>query len=346
MAAPRGARALIASAVPRVTVPFLLLATLLAPVRAWAWDAKTHRLITRLAIEALPRSALRDAMLANERAVEQHTEDPDTVLRRRFGLAEERRHYINLEYFGRDPFAALSPDYTVMRSRFSSRTLRKAGSLPWTIAQVSDDLARAWQNGSCADVMRQSGYLAHYVGDASQPLHTTKHFDGYRGDEGVHSRFEGVADHGVAEIGKLAAPGVHIEALDSPWTAAIAEIRDSYAHVNDVIGADRAARRVASQGAEYDRAMLASEEPLIARQVARSASVLASIWLLEWKRAGSPAVCARSARRHQALEARTGTDRPCNVKLKYHGGLVYAAPGWSCAADAAFGAALGERNHG
>ncbi len=284
----------------RLAVTILLLATLLPPGRASAWESKTHRLITRLAVEALPPSALKDAMLANERAIEQHTEDPDTELRRRSGLAEERHHYINLEYFGRNPFAELSPDYSVMQARFSARTLRKAGSLPWTIARVSDDLARAWQDGTCTEVMRQSGYLAHYVGDATQPLHTTTHYDGYFRDKGVHRRFEGAADHGVSEIGNLAAPDVHVGPLDSPWSAAIAEIRESHTRVDEVIDADRAARRAAPQGAEYDRALVAREQALIARQVASAASVLASIWLFEWKRAGSSVLCARRVREGEA----------------------------------------------
>jgi hypothetical protein len=281
----------------RRALPALLALTvvMIAP-NASAWDSRTHRLITRLAVDALPPSALKNAMVANEGAVEQHTEDPDTVLRRRFGRAEERHHFIDLEDFGRDPFAVLSPDYAVMRSRISLRTLRRAGSLPWTIARVSDDLARAWRDGTCAEVMRQSGYLAHYVGDATQPLHTTKHFDGYYGDRGVHSRFEGAADHDVGQIAKLAAPDVHVAALDSPWSAAIAEIRDSHVHVNEVIDADRRARPLAYKGAaDYDRLLLTREQPLIAHQVAEAASTLASLWLFEWKRAGSPELCTRRA---------------------------------------------------
>jgi hypothetical protein len=36
---------------------------------------------------------------------------------------------------------------------------------------------------------------------------------------------------------------------------------------------------------------MAADSPMIARQVADAASVLASIWLYEWKQAGSPAAC-------------------------------------------------------
>ena len=36
-------------------------------------------------------------------------------------------------------------------------------------------------------------------------------------------------------------------------------------------------------------------QPMIAGQIARAASVLASIWIYEWKRAGSPAACESAA---------------------------------------------------
>ena len=36
-------------------------------------------------------------------------------------------------------------------------------------------------------------------------------------------------------------------------------------------------------------------QPMIAGQIARAASVLASIWIYEWKRAGSPVTCESAA---------------------------------------------------
>jgi hypothetical protein len=93
----------------------------------------------------------------------------------------------------------------------------------------------------------------------------------------------------------VARPHVLIEQLDSVWPAVVSELRHSNALVSTTFDADRAARTEtgAKRGADFDRALMQRELPMIARQVAEASSVLASIWLYEWKQAGSPAACAR-----------------------------------------------------
>jgi Zinc dependent phospholipase C len=263
---------------------------------AYGWDSATHRLITRLAIESIPASALRDALVSNQDALERFSVEPDTVLRRKYGKAEELHHYINLEYFGRDPFAKLDPDFAVMRRRFGDRTLERSGTLPWTIEADSDAIASAWRRGDCATALRMSGYLAHYVGDASQPLHTTIHFDGYRGDRGVHRRLERAVDESVATLGERARSEVHTEEINNVWTPVIAEIRDAHGLVGEAIRNDRAARDEGDfNGEPYRRELMHEEGAMVAGQIARAASVLGSIWLYEWRQAGNPAICQSPA---------------------------------------------------
>ncbi len=260
---------------------------------ARAWDSATHRAITRLAIEALPPSPLRSALSHNEAALETHSVEPDSVLKAEYGKAEERRHYIDLEWFGADPWYALNPDIKKMRRRFTDRTLERAGTLPWTIEGVSDQVESAWRRGDCDAVVRLSGYLAHYVGDASQPLHTTINYDGYARDRGIHARIELAVDHSLRELEPMAAREVRVEEINDVWTPVIAEIRDANGLVGEVIRDDRAARDAGDySGRDYQRAVMHEDAAMFARQIARAASVLASIWLYEWHRAGSPAKCA------------------------------------------------------
>jgi hypothetical protein len=263
---------------------------------AYGWDSATHRLITRLAIESIPASALKSALVSNQGALERLCVEPDTVLKHKYGKAEARHHYIDLEYFGRDPFARLDPDFAVMRRRFGDRTLEESGTLPWTIEADGNAIASAWRRGDCATAIRMSGYLAHYVGDASQPLHTTIHFDGYRGDRGVHKRLERAVDESVATLGEQARSEVHIEEINNVWTPVIAEIRDAHGLVGEVIRNDRAARGEGYfTGEPYRRELMHEEGAMVAGQIARAASVLGSIWLYEWRQAGSPAVCQSPA---------------------------------------------------
>jgi hypothetical protein len=264
------------------------------PIRAHAWDAHTHMLIARLAVDALPESPLRHTLEAHEADLQEDAVAPDEILRARYGKAEAIRHYIDLEYYGADPFAALKPDLAAMELEYGAGTLDKSGTLPWTIEEMAQGVQQAWRKGDCAQVVVMSGYLAHYVGDATQPLHTTKYYDGYPQDRGMHARFEGAVDRSVGEVEQLARPQVHVVEIDSVWSAAITELRHSNPLVATTFDADRAARAEtgAKKGDEFDRALMRREMPMVAQQVAEASSVLASIWLYEWNQAGSPATCA------------------------------------------------------
>ena len=52
-----------------------------APVRAW--DARTHRLIARLAIDALPESSLKRIFKAHDAELQEDAVAPDEILRPR-----------------------------------------------------------------------------------------------------------------------------------------------------------------------------------------------------------------------------------------------------------------------
>ncbi|MGC1191051.1 MAG: zinc dependent phospholipase C family protein [Candidatus Binatus sp.] len=264
---------------------------LFACAPAFAWDSVTHREITYLAIRALPPSPLKDLFLRNARQLQYFAVQPD-VIRVKYGDESEKiRHYIDLEIYGSDPFEALVPDRAAMVKRFGEPTLLRSGTLPWTIVDFSDGFEQEWSRGDCHELLRLAGFLAHYVGDASQPLHTTKHYDGYEGDRGVHARVERTVDIDIRQVSSAAEPQIHLIEIDSVWQTAIAEIRDSNSHIQELLQDDRAAR----QSSDYNAALMSRAQPMIAGQIARAASVLASIWIYEWKRAGSPVTCESAA---------------------------------------------------
>jgi len=276
----------------RAALAATLALVLLSCGPALAWDAKTHREITMLAIEKLPPSPLKDFFAANQTHLLYYSVEPDVLREKYRDESEAIRHYINLEYFGPDPFAALVPDFATMNKRFGVSTVRRAGTLPWTIEEFSDALKRAWSRGDCAEVLRLAGFLGHYVGDASQPLHTTVHFDGYEGDGGVHMRIELAVDDNARVLGHAATEHIQLLTNQSPWAAAIQEIRESNSHVDQLLQADRAGRILWPRNrAEYDRALLSRTRAILVDQIALAASVLTSIWIMEWKQSGPNSIC-------------------------------------------------------
>lgn len=165
-------------------------------------------------------------------------------------------------------------------------------TLPRTIEQFSDALEQAWSRRNCAEVLRLAGFLAHYVGDASQPLHTTVHFDGYVGDRGVHMRIERAVDDNARVLGDTAADHIQLFTNQTPWLAAIEEIRASNSHVDQLLQADRAARGSWSRNhSEYDHALFSRTRAILVDQIALAASVLTSTWLMKWKQAGAGSIC-------------------------------------------------------
>jgi hypothetical protein len=266
---------------------------------AEAWDSGTHRLITRLAIGALAPSPLAQFMYSNDAAVEDYAVAPDTVLKQRYGEEEARRHYVDLEYFGPAGLDAIKPDLHAMERKFGKRRVMRAGTLPWTIEDVSTQLRAAWERGDCARVLMLSGYLSHYLGDMSQPLHTTKFYDGYLpSDRGMHARLELAVDQSTGLIGKLAKNSIHVTPVESVWQSEIAGLRQSNALIDKVVKTDRAARMVkGGDELAYQAFLMSREQPMIEAQIADSASRLASIWQYEWDQAGHPAACA-SRKRH------------------------------------------------
>ncbi len=67
------------------------------------------------------------------------------------------------------------------------------GSLPFRVWQIFDAMIQFRQegNGSKTKFLCAAGILAHYIGDACQPLHSSMHADGLDGAAtGVHSTYE------------------------------------------------------------------------------------------------------------------------------------------------------------
>jgi hypothetical protein len=122
-------------------------------------------------------------------------------------------------------------------------------------------------------------------------LHTTVHFDGYRGDERVNQRLEEAVDEQIGSLAAAARPAVRVTTITGIWPEITGELRRSHALVPDVITADRSARDSARNDPDYINALMGQERSLIVAQLADCASVLGSIWLYEWTQAGRPGVC-------------------------------------------------------
>jgi len=190
------------------------------PAAGFAWGSEGHRMINRLAAQSLPAEV--PAFLRSEAAVseiEYLGPEPDRWRSRgepELEAAQAPEHFIDLE-----PADALGPlprkrlDFEAAVFAHGERP-EKVGLQPWETVEVWQRLKAALReyrrlaadkaaNPNDVRAVEQAaifyaGWLGHYVGDGSQPLHTSVNYDGWalkdnpRGfspAHGIHWRFEG-----------------------------------------------------------------------------------------------------------------------------------------------------------
>jgi hypothetical protein len=177
---------------------FIVLASALldAPF-AHAWGNEGHRLINRLAAKHMPGDI--PAFLRSEQALSEIQylgPEPDrwrSPAESELSAAQAPEHFIDLE-----PADALGP---LPRRRFdfeaavfaSGQRPEKIGLQPWEATEVWERLKAALRDYRRLSLAHQdtynveqaaifyAGWLGHYVGDASQPLHTTVQYNGWTG---------------------------------------------------------------------------------------------------------------------------------------------------------------------
>lgn len=218
---------------PRLAAVALGLAALAAGDRALAWGDTGHRMIGEIAIQSLPASLpafLRDPDVAAD--VGELAREPDRW--RGAGKVHDNMrdpaHFVDVDDQGRvlggPALDALPPTRTDFDAalRAAGADPAKAGYLPYAIVDGWQQLAKDfayWRADDIGERLERNddkkawlirdkirrerqiiidlGVWAHYVGDASQPLHVSVHYNGW-GDgpnpqgfttQRIHVPFEG-----------------------------------------------------------------------------------------------------------------------------------------------------------
>jgi hypothetical protein len=130
-----------------------------------------------------------------------------------FGLPESRLHYLDVEYFMKDPSQrTYAPDLSHKPALqdfprdLKDDRYKQAGMLPFRVQDCYDRLVRALADGRLNDkpgqyprdehAARWAGYLAHYAADNTQPHHATadyksqSYFPGQKHLPNAHNEME------------------------------------------------------------------------------------------------------------------------------------------------------------
>jgi hypothetical protein len=218
------------------------------------WWVKGHESIAEAAAAGLPEE-VPAFFRAGGKYLAHYSGDPDRWKNRaakHLKPAVYPDHYIDLEDLG----GAELPD-----DRFQAAELllklkhkpEKTGLLPYAIMENYDRLSCAFYDHRAepkndairAKCLVYAGVLAHYTGDASMPLHTTRDYDGKKGpagkmvQQGIHKKIDA-----FPELNKFTpeeiCKGLKARKIKDVWAYVMETIRTSHGHVKKCYELDAA----------------------------------------------------------------------------------------------------------
>lgn len=282
----------------------LLVATSVSLV--YAWGSWGHKHINRAAVFALP-PGMQTFYYNHIDYITESAVVPD--LRRPLlnDKNEAPRHFIDIEDF-KTPISELPRTSKEAYAKYDSAFLNKTGTLAWYIQDMTARLTEAFKKKNKSEILFLSGELAHYVGDAHMPLHTSSNYNGQKTNQkGVHALWEstlpqtfGDAYNFKTEPAKYI-PDITAEtwqmiaqshSLVEPLLAAEKRVRDSFTP-ETMYKKDNDGKTVMFYNSpvfsdEYARKFHTELNGMVESQLRLSIYDVASYWYTAWVNGGSP----------------------------------------------------------
>lgn len=277
-----------------------VLASLAAtPSVARAWGNEGHHIINRLAVTTLPADVpafLRSEAAINE--IEYLGPEPDrwrSSAEAELNAAQAPEHFIDLELadaLGPLPHRRLDFEAKVFAA---GERPEKIGLQPWQATEVWERLKAALREyrhlaatGQDTRPVEQAaifyaGWLGHYAGDASQPLHTTIQYNGWVGPNPhgyttahtIHWQFEGTFVGANIHAPQVRAQMTPPQAIQRDmFDAYVAYLRHTATYVEEVYQLEKAGG-FAGQGTAESRDFAAA-------RLAAGASMLRDMIYTAW----------------------------------------------------------------
>jgi hypothetical protein len=276
----------------------------LLPALAPGWGDVGHTTINRAAAEKIPAD-----MPAFLKVASTHIgwlgPEPDrwrSNLEKPLNDAQAPDHFIDLEYV--DWLNPLPPDrYKFIQAVYEYRARHpqadvplpeKIGFQPYITIEVFDRLKVAFreyrhakaEGRSTADAEANAifyaGWLGHYVGDGSNPMHTSIQYNGWTGPNpkgystthDVHSKMETSfvnANPEVTQISNLVGAPRH---LDHPFEDYIGYLRESQSKIERAYELEKLCG--------FDGKGTAESREFIRQQLGRGSQMLLNMWYTAW----------------------------------------------------------------
>ena len=232
-----------------------------------------------------------------------HAVDPD---KRRYAVAAEgSRHYIDIDYYGKYPYAELPHNWKAAVDKYTEDTLQANGIVPWHIQTMLKRLTKAFEEKNYAAIMKNSAEIGHYIADAHVPLHASTNHNGQLTDQkGIHAFWESRIPELLAEkqfdflIGKaeyISDPGGFI------WNRVLESGReaDSVLAIEKALSHEFAGDKkysfekrnsvlIRQYSSEYTIAFNKQLHGMVEKRMRQAIFAVASFWYTAWVNAGQP----------------------------------------------------------
>jgi len=257
------------------------------PTCAWTWGAATHHYIAQNYSKHLP--AMMDGLRVYDSIIDQKVNDPD--IRRSTTPGEAPRHFIDIDNYPEFLAGAMPHDRATLEAQYGATFVEDNGIVPWAVGEVVTTLTQQFQAHQWTEAATTIADLCHYVGDATQPLHCTRNYDGqFTGNSGIHSRYETtmMSNH----IADLQTPVMPVTYYANAVDALFGIVSGSWNGVNTVLQGDNTAKAASggSFNTTYYTSLWNSTQTLTRTRVDSATVATASFVYTAWVDAGRPTI--------------------------------------------------------
>jgi hypothetical protein len=272
---------------------------------AHAWGNGGHKLVNKLAASSLPADV--PAFLRSPEAIaeiEYLGPEPDrwrSPAEPELVAAQAPEHFIDMELadaLGPLPHRRFDFEASVYAAH---QDPKKIGLQPWETDEVWERLKSSMREYRKLTAAKQdtrpveqailfyAGWLGHYVGDGSQPLHTTVQFNGWTGpnpngyttEHKIHWQFEGPFVEANIHEAEVRAQMTPVKAVEGDlFDAYVAYLRNTKTYTEKVYQLEKAGGLVGAGTAE--------SREFTAERLAAGASMLRDMIYTAWLESAKP----------------------------------------------------------
>lgn len=151
------------------------------------WGFYAHEQINQYAIYTLDPEVIL-FFKKNLPYLKKHASDPDK--RRYVNDKEAAKHYLDVENYEQH-IDSIPRRFADALSKYGEEKLNQNGIVPWQIYNSYLNLVSAFKEKDNQRILKSAVDLAHYIGDAHVPLHTTHNHNGQLTNQhGIHGFWE------------------------------------------------------------------------------------------------------------------------------------------------------------